>query len=296
MSPATLELEPELIPSFDGTMIAVRHTGPGEGDGHGLPLLAANAVGATYASLRRALVDLERQRPVITWDLRGLLDSGPPVSPRNDPGAHAEDAIAALEHHGVDRFVLVSWSNGSRIAIEIATRYPERVAALAMISGGYGHPPGRLLRFELASMIPVIASVAKYFSGPLGTSFRGLIARPELAGLVRQSGMVGATADTPALVDLLKGMASCDLKSLLTTLQDVVGDSGAELLGHIQAPTLMVIGDHDQFTSKRMTVEMKKAISDSRTITYEGATHYLPLEFPARLSDDLRRFLADVGV
>lgn len=296
MTALMLELEPELIPSFDGTMIAVRRTGSDANDGEGLPLLAANAVGASYASLRRVLVDLERQRPVITWDLRGLLDSGPALSPRNDPGAHAEDAMAALEHHGVDRFVLASWSNGSRIAIEIATRYPERVAALALISGGYGHPPGRLLRLELASIIPVIASVAKYFAGPLGTSFRSLIARPELAGLVRQSGMVGATADTAALVDLLKGMASCDLKSLLATFQDVVGDSGAELLGHIQAPTLLVIGDHDQFTSGRMIDEMKRAISDSRTITYEGATHYLPLEFPARLSDDLRKFLAEVGV
>jgi pimeloyl-ACP methyl ester carboxylesterase len=58
----------------------------------------------------------------------------------------------------------------------------------------------------------------------------------------------------------------------------------------------MVAGDRDQFTSGRMVDEVSRAIPDCRVIHYEGATHYLPLEFPARLSKDLRDFLAEVGV
>ena len=287
-----LDHEPELIESFDDTVIAVTRFGEGEG----LPLLVSNAVGANLAAWRRSLVDVARQRPIVMWDHRGLFGSGPPASDRIDAGAHAEDAIAALDHYGVERFAVAGWSNGTRVAIEIAARYPERVAALAMISGGSGHPPSRLLRLELASAIPIVASVAKYFAGPLATRFQHLVARPEITGLIRQSGMVGATADTPALVDLLRGMATCNLKSLLATLEAVVGDSAADLLAQIQAPTTLIVGDRDQFTTAKMVEEVARAIPNCRVIHYEGATHYLPLEYPARLSDDLRAFFAEVGI
>lgn len=292
MTPTGPENDVAFIDSFDGTEIAVRHMGGGDG----VALLVSNAIGANLAPWRRVLVDLVRQRPIITWDHRGLLDSGSPASQRSGPTAHAEDALAALDHYGIERFAIASWSNGSRIALQIATDHPDRVAALAMVSGGHGNSPGRLLRFELASALPIAASVAKYFAGPLQGGFRKLVSRPELTGLIRQSGMVGATADTPALIDLLTGMSKCDLKTLLATFEAVAGDPGVDLLPLVQAPTLLVVGDHDQFTSKRMTDEMGRAIPDSRVITYEGATHYLPLEFPARLSHDLRGFLAEAGL
>lgn len=292
MTTMGLDHEPEIVESFDGTLISVTRIGAGEG----LPLLVANAVGANHAAWRRALHDVARQRSIVTWDHRGLFGSGPARSDRIDPGAHSEDAMAALQHHGVDRFALAGWSNGTRIAIEIAATYPERVAALVLVSGGFGHPPGRLLRLEVASMIPIVSSVAKYFAGPLATRFQKLVGRPEITGLIRQSGMVGATADTPALVDLLRGMAECDLRTLLALFEAVVGDSGADLLTQIQAPTRLIVGERDQFISGRMIEETARAIAGCEVIRYEGATHYLPLEYPARLSQDLRDFFAGLGV
>lgn len=287
-----LDHEPEIVRSFDGTSISVTRLG----EGGGLPLLVANAIGANLAAWRKSLVDVARQRPIIMWDHRGLFGSGPARSERIDPGAHAEDAIAAVDHHGVERFALASWSNGTRIAIEIAARYPEKVAALVLVSGASGHPPGRLLRLEIASVIPIVSSVAKYFAGPLAARFQKLVARPEITGMIRQSGMVGATADTPALVDLIRGMAECDLRTLLALFEAVIGDSGADLLGQIQAPTLMIVGERDQFTSDRIVEETARAIPECRVIRYEGATHYLPLEYPARLSQDLRDFFEELGI
>src|SRR5919106_1348200 len=136
MSAVSLEHEPGR--SFDGTMIAARRMGGAAEDGDALPLLVVNAVGATLASWRKVLFDIVRDRPAIAWDQRGLLESGPLASDRLDPGAHAEDAVAVLEHHAVSRCVVASWSNGSRIALELMARYPERIAAATIVSGGYG--------------------------------------------------------------------------------------------------------------------------------------------------------------
>jgi pimeloyl-ACP methyl ester carboxylesterase len=290
MTPASLDHEPELVRSFDGSMIAARRMADTRRDADAPPLLVVNAVGATLASWRRVLIDIVRERPVIAWDQRGLLSSGPIASDRLDPGAHAEDAVAVLDHHGVERCVVASWSNGSRIALELLARYPERLAAAVIVSGGYGHPLWRLLRLEVVSSLPLAAGVAKHFARSLEGPFRALVKRPELPGLIRQSGLVGPSADIPALVELLHGLASCDLRALLATFEAVAGGAGTDLLSEVESPTLIVAGDRDPFTPHAMQYEMAEHIALSRLEVYERATHYLPMEFPARLSHDMRTF------
>ena len=287
------DAEGDVIGSFDGTLIAARSMGAGDAT----PLLICNGVGANLAPWRKVIVDLERERQVLSWDQRGLLGSGAPATDRLDVGAQAEDAIAVLEHYGAKEVVLASWSNGSRIALELATRYPERVRALVVVCGGSGHPFGRLLRhLEVASVLPTVAGIAKHFGASLQGPLRTLAARPELTGLIRQSGFVGPTADGPLLVELLRGIVACDLKTFFTTYELVAGDSAPQLARRVEAPALLVAGEKDQFTPLSLVREMYDAMSDATLKIYEKATHYLPIEYPARLSTDIRSFLHERGL
>ena len=287
------DAEGDVIRSFDGTLLATRRTGHEEGT----PLLICNAVGANDAPWRRAMLDLQRGHPIVSWDHRGLLGSGPPATDRLDPGAQAEDALAVMEHHGFAEFVILSWSNGSRIALELATRYPERTKALVVICGGFGHPFGRLFRhLEIASLLPSLAGVAKHFGPTLQAPLRALTQRPEITGLIRQTGFVGPTADGPAMVELLRGIAGCDLKMFFSTYEEIAGDAAPEIAAKVQAPTLLIAGGKDQFTPMSMVVEMHRAIPGSRLEVYERASHYLPIEYPAKVSDDIRAFLEELSL
>ena len=287
------DAEGDVIRSFDGTLLAARTSGAG----NATPLLICNGVGANLAPWRRALVDVERERRVLSWDLRGLLGSGPPASNRLDPGAHSEDAVAVLDHYDADRVVLASWSNGSRIALELATRYPERVAALVIVCGGYGWNLRRVVRhLDFFAVLPTIAGVAKHFGASLQAPLRTLVARPEMTGLVRQTGMVAATADTSLLLELLRGFAACDLPTLLATFEAVAGDAVPDLARSVEAPALLIAGEKDPFTQLRMMSDLAETLPDAELVVYERATHYLPIEYPARLSDDMRKFFADRGV
>jgi pimeloyl-ACP methyl ester carboxylesterase len=284
------EARRELVTSFDGTTIAARYDGRGDET----PLVIANAVGADLVVWRPALDALRPNRPVVTWDLRGLHDSGPPASDRRDPGAHAQDGIAVLDHLGIERFAVAAWSSGCRIAVQIAHEQPERVASLVLVCGGAGHGLTRALRYlEPASLLPSFVGVAKHFSTYLGGAFRAVTSRPELAGLVRQSGMIGPTADVPILVEMLKGMATCDMRELLASYEALAGDAAPELLCTIQAPTLLVAGGRDQFTSLRVMQDMASAVPGAELEVYDEATHYLPIEFPERLGHDLQRWLTN---
>jgi pimeloyl-ACP methyl ester carboxylesterase len=290
VSPAGLSWSNARVRSFDDTDIAARRVDGGAG----APLLIANAVGANTAAWRRTLGGIVAQRPALTWDHRGLLESGPPRTQRIDPGAHAEDAIAVLDHYGVAEVVIASWSNGTRIGLEIAHRYPERVRAIAFVCGAYGYPLGRVLRLEFVSLLPLAAGVAKQFPGLISAALRAFASRREVAGLIRQSGMVAATADTRALVELLKGIASCDMRLLLAIFEAVAGDAAPELGRSLTCPALVIAAERDQFTPQSLMQEMARLVPNASLIVYPNATHYLPLEHPVRLADDLSRLFDSV--
>jgi pimeloyl-ACP methyl ester carboxylesterase len=289
MGAANLEHEVDHVSSFDLSLIAARRMGADEGT----PLLIASAVGANLAVWRRTLLDLARARPIVTWDLRGLGESGSARSQRVDASAHAEDGIAVADSYEFERFHLAGWSTGARIALEIAHRYPERVASLTLVCGGYGYSITSGMRhLEVASALPLLSGVGKHFASYLGAGFRGLTGRAELAGLIRQSGMVGPTADTSALVDMVRSMGDSDTRTLLETYEAVAGDAAPELLGQIEPSTLLVAGERDPFTPRRVMRVMEEQIPGAMLTIYERSTHYLPIEFPARLAAEMDSFMS----
>jgi 3-oxoadipate enol-lactonase len=257
-------------------------------------VLLVNAVGVTLAIWKQALQNMAPDRTWVAWDLRGLLDSPPPATERSDPATHAGDAIAALDHFGVSDFAIASWSNGSRIAFEIAARYPDRVRALAVVNAGYGQSLATLVRnLEPASALPLVAGVAKHFPSAVSIMLRQLVARPELAGLIRQSGLAGPSSDPALLVEMLRAMAGCDTRRLLATFEAVAGSSAAELLASVRASTLLISGGRDRISPGHIVDEIQAAIPHVRVQVYEDATHYLPIEYPDRLAADLSGFFAE---
>ncbi|MDQ3646512.1 MAG: alpha/beta hydrolase [Actinomycetota bacterium] len=279
-----------MIPSFDGTLICGRRVAGPPGSE---PILLSNAIGANLTIWKDVLPLLAAHHPVITWDHRGLFESHPPASRALDAASHATDALSVLDAFGVKRACLLSWSSGTRIAIEIAAHHPERISSLAVVCGGYGHAPGNLIRYvEPASALPAVARAGKYFPTALGALFKNLVGRPEITGILRQTGLVGTTADISALVDGLRAMAGCDLGLLLRSYEEVAGDAAPGLAAMIEAPTLLIAGERDRFTSLRMMEDMATRMADARLEIYEKGTHYIPIEYPARLADHLTTFFA----
>jgi pimeloyl-ACP methyl ester carboxylesterase len=289
--PTGLDDDPFLIRSFDDTFIAVRQMG----EGTGLPLLVVNAVAANLAPWRLVLGRLATDGPIVTWDHRGTFESGMPANERLDVEAQALDGLAVMDALGHKQFVMATWSSGGRIALELAHRFSDRVSALALISTGAGYALTRFLRYlELPSLLPYAAGIAKRFASPLQGALHGVLGRPELAGLVRQAGMTSASADISSLVELVRGIGETDIHVLLETYEEIAGDPATDLLPEIETPTLVVAGEHDQFIPRRMTEELVAALPNAELLVYEDATHYLPMEHPAPLAEDLRAFYARV--
>ena len=282
-----LSPQTSIVESFDGTRIA-GHRFEGSGDA---PILLVNAIGPDLSAWRCVIEEIDAARTMLGWDYRGLHASSGGVSPRMDAATHAEDAIAVADEAGADVFDIAAWSTGTRVAIELARVHPDRVRSVAIVCGGFGRGFRGLFRyFEISSLFPLGARVGKRFASSLQGPFRAFVERPEIAGVVRQSGVIGPTADVDALVEVLKSLAACDLRALLATYDEVVGDPDPSILAQVQCPVLVVAGRRDRFTTLGMAAEMSGRLNDAEQVVYDKGTHFIPIEYPQRLATDLLTF------
>lgn len=277
----------KVVESFDGTRIAGYHFEGAEEP----PIVLVNAIGPDLSAWRCVIEEVDARRPLLAWDYRGFHGSSGGVSPRMDAATHAEDAIAVADDAGAERFDVAAWSTGTRVAIELARSHPERVRSVAIVCGGFGRGFRGLFRYlEVSSLFPLGARVGKRFASSLQGPFRAFVERPEIAGVVRQSGVIGPTADVEALVEVLKSLAACDLRALLGTYDEVVGDPDPSILAEVECPVLVVAGGRDRFSTLGMAEEMARRLGDAEKVVYDKGTHFIPIEYPRRLAVDMLAF------
>ncbi|MFI5937733.1 alpha/beta fold hydrolase [Actinoplanes sp. NPDC051494] len=80
---------------------------------------------------------------VVRCDLNGYGQSPVPATSWSD----AQDIVDLLGALGIDRFALVGASGGGRVALEVASRWPDRITALALLCTAVDdHEPSAELR------------------------------------------------------------------------------------------------------------------------------------------------------
>lgn len=105
--------------------------------GQGAPLLLLHGHPQTHAMWHRVAPRLAQQFTLVMVDLRGYGDSGrPPTQADHAPyskRAMAQDALAAMAHHGFTRFGVLAHDRGARVAHRLAMDHPEAVTRLLLL-------------------------------------------------------------------------------------------------------------------------------------------------------------------
>jgi pimeloyl-ACP methyl ester carboxylesterase len=119
-----------IVTGADGTAIRGETNG-----GDGPDVLLCNGLGAPLVSWP-SLAGADSGFRVHTWDYRGLGGSARPSDPaRITVADHVDDAVALMDHTGLERAVVASWSIGVNVAFELAERHPDRVSGLLAVAG-----------------------------------------------------------------------------------------------------------------------------------------------------------------
>lgn len=98
--------------------------------GTGQTILLIHGNGATAVQWGGTAAALAADHRVITYDRRGFGRSGHP--PVNDFRRHTDDAAALLDKLETGPAIVVGWSGGGIVALDLAVRRPDRVAALVL--------------------------------------------------------------------------------------------------------------------------------------------------------------------
>ncbi len=237
--------------------------------------------GADWEPIAR---ELSKTHHVVCPDLPGhgenVLDAPTTLE------AMSEDLLALLQEYGIDRFDLLGYSMGGRLALQLAVAHPERVHRLVLesTSPGIEEEHTRISRCQhddtLASELEALDSVEafqdwlrQWYAEPLWTS---LHAQPG-----RVDELVRSRCDTPP-----KSLGAA-LRSFSTGRQAPLWHA----LPHISVPVFIIVGELDhKYTkfSERM-VESNPGIA---RMIFSDCGHNVHLEAPETYTTALKSFLA----
>jgi pimeloyl-ACP methyl ester carboxylesterase len=187
---------------------------------------------------------------------------------------------------------------GCQVSLEAFRLRPEKVRGLVLICGSSGRITHTFKGSNvLAQLLPRMIQQVDSYPELARAIWRWV--PPEVALQVALiSGEVDKHAIVPEdLMPYMNHMVDIDLPMFLHMLRSAGEHSAADLLPHINVPTLVIAGDHDSFTPARYAEEMAAAIPQAELLMVQGGTHVAPLERKEQVAARLELFLHErVGV
>ncbi|MFF8480408.1 bifunctional 3-oxoadipate enol-lactonase/4-carboxymuconolactone decarboxylase PcaDC [Streptomyces antibioticus] len=232
-------------------------------------LILGPSLGTTWHMWDRQIPELVQQWRVFRYDLPG--HGGAPAHPAVSVGDLADRLLGTLDGLGVDRFGYAGCALGGAVGVQLALRHPERVASLALIAASprFGTPDefrqrGVVVRTN--GLDPIArTSPDRWFTAGFAA------AQPAITEWAVQ--MV-RTTDPGCYIAACEALAAFDVRSEL---------------GLIGVPTLVLAGSDDQVTGPAEARTLVAGIPDARLAVVPGASHLVPVEQPAAVTDLLVR-------
>ncbi|CAL9632923.1 Putative aminoacrylate hydrolase RutD [Streptomyces sp. enrichment culture] len=232
-------------------------------------LILGPSLGTTWHMWDRQVPELSRQWRVFRFDLPG--HGGAPAYPAGSVADLTTRLLTTLEGLGVQRFGYAGCALGGAVGVELALRHPERLASLALIAASprFGtadefRQRGVVVRTN--GLDPIARSAPdRWFTGGFAA------AQPAITEWAVQ--MV-RTTDPGCYVAACEALASFDVRAELAS---------------VGVPTLVLVGSEDQVTGPAEARTLVAGIPDARLAVVPGASHLVPVEQPAAVTDLLVR-------
>lgn len=229
---------------------------------------------------------LAAQHFVVRYDPRGFGGTSHDFSV---PFANHDDAIALLDHLGIERATVVGASRGGALAIDVALAAPDRVAGLVTIGARIGgHPdvaptPDEQHRMDAVDAIDPLADPAAYI-------------RLETALFAVGTGRGESDLD-PAFLARAHELAEPNIAHVADDGEQVPLDPpAAERLGEIAVPTLAIVGEHDLTPFAVQYEAIVESVPHATGIRVAGTAHLPSVERADEVGAALRRWLDEHGL
>jgi pimeloyl-ACP methyl ester carboxylesterase len=253
----------------------------------GAPVLLVHGFPETWWVFHKVMPRLAEHHRVLAVDLRGFGDSAV-AGPDHDSATAADDLVALISHLDLGPVHLTGQDISGAATFRVAATYPSLVHSYTAIEAGL---PG----FGLEMLADVTHGGAWHI---------GVLAAPGIPELLL-SGRERAflTEYTiPSLTASLDAFTSTDIDELTRAYARSDGFRGAaglyrsmlsegdeiRRLAHtpLDLPVLAIGGGSGEFTANAM----RQVATNVTSLTVDGVGHYVAMEAPDRLADELLAF------
>lgn len=202
--------------------------------------------------------------------------------------SHLDDLEELLAQHQIEECLVLGWSLGGIMAMELALRRPDVVRGLILVGTAArprgSHPPISLMDNVVTGIAGALNFVVPGF-GPviaLGQKslFRYLI-RQHTPEAYRYLARRGAPA-------FLRTSRHAE-KALFQAIR--AGYNRVPDIQSLQIPSLMLCGECDRHITADSSLETARALPQCEVHCYPDTAHLFPWEIPAQVNADIRKWL-----
>jgi 3-oxoadipate enol-lactonase len=219
-------------------------------------LVLSNGVLMSTASWAFQTPVLSQHYRVLLYDCRGMWQSDHPPGPYS-MALHADDLAALLDALGIERAHIGGTSYGAEVSMVFALKYPQRTKSLIVTSAVSHVDPllaGMIDTWDYAAQAhdPEMLFRVVY---PLTFSEDWIAANQETLNLARER---YETLDFDAFHELLASFSALDVTANLH---------------RIEAPTLVVVGEHDLVKPRKYSEIIAREIPNAEFAVIPHAGH-----------------------
>jgi 3-oxoadipate enol-lactonase len=220
------------------------------------PLLLLHSIGTTHSIWESQAQALARHFRVIRPDMRGHGLSG--VTPGDYSMQQlAADALALLDALGIRAAHVAGISIGGRIAQQMAAEAPERVLSLCLLNTALEFPSPAIWQVRIDEVRRDGTQVLADAVMPRWVVDTTLPSSQGLRWMLLRTDRLGYAG------------AGCALRDA----------TGAEVAGHIHAPSSIIAGELDPAAPAEAVARLQEAIPGASLVTIPGAGHITTYEF-----------------
>ena len=234
-----------------------------------------------------------RRYAVLTLDYRGHQKSPAPhdLTTLNLP-QFAQDTAQLLEHLAIERAVVIGHSMGVNVALEIARRFPQKIAGLVLANGTLRYP------FQISTFHQLIYQsfrtlAAMYRRAPrhVQALYRSRLQTRFLYWGSRLMGFNPFLTPHGDIQEYVNHLRDANLSVLFGVVDAYAGYDGTACLPQITAPTLIIEGGQDRLIPLACGRLMHEGIKDSELRTVPRGSHCTPLDLPEVVNDLIQEFI-----
>ncbi|MDF5739056.1 MULTISPECIES: alpha/beta fold hydrolase [unclassified Nostoc] len=257
--------------------------------GQGFPILGLHGHPGTGRSLSVFTNHLSKRYQTFAPDLRGYGKSR--CNSNFDMNDHLTDLEALLDRFKIEKCLVLGWSLGGILAMELALRLPERVTGLILVATAAkprgSHPP---ITWQ-DNLYTGVAGLLNYIKPSWQWNIETFAKRSLLGYLIQQHTPTTynyiATEAVPAYLQT----SPAATRALYSAIQS--GYNRLLDLPQIQCPSLVLAGEQDRHITSDSSLETARHLQNSQWQCYPNTAHLFPWEVPQLVLNDIDHWLEE---